>query len=358
MINSQRLKDLLADMINIYSPSGKETELSDFLCSYLDDYRISYDYQEVENERGNIVIMPESGECDVIFVGHIDTVPAFDYENYESEIYEDEIYGLGSVDMKGGCAAMIESFVSFVESNRDGLNAGLALVVGEEESGDGAYALAKDYSFKWAIIGEPTNLQPCYGQFGYVEIALAAFGQKVHAALSKPDKNAVKKMMDYLNIIIGYIEKDANDIIYNIRDLSSSHAGFATPDRCEAYLDLHLPTRYPIGVLTAEIEDLIFRTFNNDEVSYSLETIHHGFELTEKGTLPKIIKNIYYDNKMEHSPFFFRSDSDAPILWQSGIKPIILGPGDISYAHTKEEVINFSEVERASELYFSLLNEL
>ncbi|TYB34031.1 MAG: M20 family metallopeptidase [Flexistipes sinusarabici] len=358
MINSERLQKLLTEMIDIYSPSGKETELTDFLQLYMKEHNLPYEFQEVESERGNIIVMPESGECDTIFVGHIDTVPAFDYENYESDIYENEIYGLGAVDMKGGCAAMIESFLSFQENNKKDFTAGLALVVGEEESGDGAYALSKDYSFRWAVIGEPTNLQPCYGHFGYVEIALAAYGQKVHASLSKPDKNAVKKMMDYLNIIINYIEKDVSDIIYNIRDLSSSQAGFATPDRCEAYLDLHLPTRYPIGVLTAEIEDLIFRSFKNNEVNYSLETIHHGFELTEKGMLPQLIKQIFEKQKFEYKPFFFKSDSDAPILWQSGIKPIILGPGDISYAHTKEEYINFNEVEKAAETYLSIMNEL
>jgi len=358
LINKNRLKQLLIDMINIYSPSGKETELTDYLQAFFKQNKLDFEYEEVESDRGNLIIMPEDGDCDVVFVGHIDTVPAFDYENYETDIYDDEIYGLGAVDMKGGCAAMIESFLSFRENTKKDFNTGLALVVGEEESGDGAYALSKDYSFKWAIIGEPTNLQPCYGHFGYVEIALAAFGQKVHASLSKPDKNAVKKMMDYLSIIINYIEKDANDIIYNIRDLSSSQAGFATPDRCEAYLDLHLPTRYPIGVLTAEIEDLIFRNFKNEEVNYSLETIHHGFELTEKGLIPKLIKEIFQKNKYDYTPFFFKSDSDAPILWQSGIKPIILGPGDISFAHTKEEFINFQEVVKASELYLSIMNEL
>jgi len=358
LINKDRLKHLLVDMINIYSPSGKETELAEYLQMFFKQNKLDFEFEEVENDRGNLVIMPETGDCDVVFVGHIDTVPAFDYENYEADIYDDEIYGLGSVDMKGGCAAMIESFLSFRENTKKDFKVGLALVVGEEESGDGAYALSKDYSFKWAIIGEPTNLQPCYGHFGYVEIAIAAFGQKVHASLSKPDKNAVKKMMDYLNIIISYLEKDANDIIYNIRDLSSSHAGFATPDRCEAFLDLHLPTRYPIGVLTAEIEDLVFRNFKNEEVNFSLETIHHGFELTEKGIIPKLIKGVFEKHNYDYAPFFFKSDSDAPILWQSGIKPIILGPGDISQAHTKEEYINFSDVEKAAEIYLSIMNEL
>ncbi|KAA0257069.1 M20 family metallopeptidase [Deferribacter autotrophicus] len=354
MINVERLRNLLTDMINIYSPSGKEEEIINFLKDFLKKYNIDFVYQEVEDSRGNILVLPEEGECDLVFVGHIDTVPAFDYENYEADIYDDEIYGLGSADMKGGCAAMIEAFLTYREKNKSDFPCSLALVVGEEESGDGAFELAREYSFDWAIIGEPTSLNPCFGHYGYVEMSLVTYGQKLHASISKPDKNAVKLMMDCLNLIINYIDKKG-DILYNIRDFNSSQAGFASPDRCEAYLDLHLPTKYPIGTLTFEIEELIYSKFNDKEIKFSLETIHHGYELSEKAYLPKQLKKIYNEQNIDFTPSLFKSDSDAPILWQSGIKPIILGPGDLSSAHTGDEYVNFTEVVKASNIYYSVM---
>jgi acetylornithine deacetylase len=353
-INEKRLKDLLVDMINIYSPSGKEEEIQDFLKSYLKKHKLNYIFQEVDEQRGNIIVMPDKGEADIVFVGHIDTVPAFDYENYEANITENEIYGLGSADMKSGCAAMVESFISYRERHKGDFPCALALVVGEEESGDGAFTLAREYPFDWAIIGEPTNLKPCFGHFGYVEISLVTYGQKLHASLSKPDKNAVKLMMDCINLIIEYIDKK-EDILYNIRDFNSSHAGFASPDRCEAYLDLHVSSKYSLGSLTFEIEELIFEKFNEKEIKFSLQTIHHGYELSDKASLPKMLKTIYNQKNLDFSQSFFKSDSDAPIFWQSGIKPIILGPGDLAVAHTCEEMVDFNEVLKVAEIYFSVL---
>ncbi|MGA1846984.1 M20/M25/M40 family metallo-hydrolase [Deferribacter abyssi] len=354
MINEDRLKNLLIDMINIYSPSGKEGEIIHFLKNLFTKHSIEFVYQKVEDSRGNLLILPEEGESNLVLVGHIDTVPAFDYENYEADVYDDEIYGLGSADMKSGCAAMIEAFLTYKEKHQSDFPCSLALVVGEEESGDGAFELAREYSFDWAIIGEPTNLNPCFGHYGYIEMSLLTYGQKLHASISKPDKNAVKLMMDCINLIINYID-EKGDILYNIRDFNSSQAGFASPDKCEAYLDLHLPTKYPLGILAFEIEELIYNKFTDNEIKFSLETIHHGYELSEKASLPKQLKNIYNEQNIHFTPSLFKSDSDAPILWQFGIKPIILGPGDLSNAHTGDEYVNFADVVKASNIYYSVM---
>jgi acetylornithine deacetylase len=356
-INEKRLKELLVEMINIYSPSGKEEDVILFLKDFLKKNKIGFEYQEVEEGRGNILILPENGEADIVFVGHIDTVPAFDYENYEASILDDKILGLGSADMKSGCAAMLEAFLSYKENEKKDFPCALALVVGEEESGDGAFELTREYSFDWALIGEPTNLKPCFGHYGYVEISLVAYGQKLHASLSKPEKNAVKLMMDCINLVIDHVDKK-EDIFYNIRDFNSSQAGFASPGRCESFLDLHLPSKYSIGALTFEIEELIYSVFNENEIKFSLKTIHHGYELSDKAYLPKVLKNIYAEQNHEFVLSFFKSDSDAPILWQSGIKPIILGPGDLSVAHTCDEFVDFNEVVKATEIYYAVMKNI
>ena len=57
-------------------------------------------------------------------------------------------------------------------------------------------------------------------------------------------------------------------------------------------------------------------------------------------------------------PDTFRSDSDAPLLWQAGIKPIVMGPGNLSVAHTNEESVSVSQVESAARLYLALMMEL
>jgi acetylornithine deacetylase len=60
---------------------------------------------------------------------------------------EGKIYGLGTADMKAGCAAMIEAFIMLQANKKKMPPVGLALVVGEEEDNSGAKVLAREYSF-------------------------------------------------------------------------------------------------------------------------------------------------------------------------------------------------------------------
>lgn len=345
-------------MIDIYSPSGKETEISDFLKEYISTQKIEITSQDVSDERNNLIYRPDSDYTQLVFLGHIDTVPAFSLDNYRYSEEDGLIYGLGSSDMKGGCAAMIEAFTSYREAEGTAPPAALALVVGEEETGDGCMALLKDHHFTWAIVGEPTNLLPCFTHYGYVEFMLNTFGKRSHASMANHSQNAIREMLRILLKISDYLDKERQEIIYNIRDVNSSHAGFAVPDRCEAWMDLHMPSRFPIGELIYELEELISENIPEkhsiDEV-LSFSTVHQGYQLAEKGIIPEILKEVYKKHTIDWQTGEFPSDSDGSILWREGVRPIILGPGQLEHAHTYDELIDFAQVQKAAELYLDIL---
>ena len=359
-IRPDRLYRLLSDIINIYSPSGKEGELVSYLEGYAHSAGLPLIRQNVEEERDNLLYLPDEEYPQVLFTGHIDTVPPFDYENYKFYDENGEISGLGAADMKGGCAALIEAFLSFREIYGPRIPAALALVVGEEETGDGILRLLEDYHFTWALVGEPTDLQPCPIHYGYMEVQLSTSGKRVHASMANSEHNAIRDMLRLLMRIAEHLDS-RGDIIFNIRDVNSSYAGFAVPDRCEARVDIHFPPQYPVGELTVELDELISQNLTGklkleDILMYSL--IHPGYQLPEKGFLPDTIKRIYRRRKMSWNPGAFRSDSDANLLWMAGVKPVILGPGQLSKAHTQDESISFQQVITASEIYFDLLGAL
>jgi acetylornithine deacetylase len=348
-------------MIDIYSPSGKEEEIVDFLKDYLTRFGLKVELQEVEKDRSNLLILPEKDISHLLFIGHIDTITAYDYENYQSWEEEDTVYGLGSADMKGGCAAMIEAFLTFKENFDRDFPAALALVVGEEETGDGTNALLEEYHYSWAIVGEPTNMIPCLSHYGYLELELNTLGKQMHASLAREEHNAIQKMLRMLLELTDYLDSEKKDVIYNIRDVNSSQAGFVVPDRCEAWVDLHVPPAYPIGTIAIEIEELI-RKFVTKEKRYledimSFSMIHAGYDLPDQGTLPQVIKEIYKKHNREWKPGSFQSDSDASLLWSGGIKPIILGPGQLARAHTPDESVVFKQVLEASQIYLDILNQ-
>ena len=356
-INRSRLGQLLRKMINIYSPSGKEGDLVDFLEGYMKRHGLPVMRQKVDEDRDNLVLEPDITEPELVFVGHVDTVEAFDLDQYSYARDGDEIRGLGAADMKGGCAAMIEAFISLWEAGERDLPVALALVVGEEESGDGSSRLAREFQFSNAIVGEPTGLQPCLSHFAYLELQLITEGKRAHASLAQGAHSAVAGMLHLLLAFTGHLEGKHPEAVCNIRNLSSSDAGFAVPGRCEAWLDIHLPPRSPLGEITQELEELVAterKRHPMPSASISFHNIDSGYELPVRGALVENLRRILLARGGIFQPAAFRSHSDANLLWNAGIRPLVLGPGHLEKAHTSDESVAFSEVAEAAEIYLAL----
>ncbi len=61
-IKKQKIRHLLQEIIDIYSPSGKEEEVLDFVCAYLAKEHLPVIRQEVDESRYNIVVVPPDAD--------------------------------------------------------------------------------------------------------------------------------------------------------------------------------------------------------------------------------------------------------------------------------------------------------
>ncbi|OGF66893.1 MAG: peptidase M20 [Candidatus Fischerbacteria bacterium RBG_13_37_8] len=356
-IDLKRLKRLLRHMIDIYSPSGKEEDLLDYLYAYLQRQGLPALRQRVDDNRYNLIVMPVTAEPQILLMGHLDTVAAYEYTHSGFQIKGDVISGLGAADMKGGCAAMIEAYVAAWQNTSGKLSAALALVVGEEENADGAAKFVEQYNIPWVIIGEPTDLQPCLGSYGYLEVQFLSEGRRMHASMANRGESAVHALLLLLTNIISYLEVKRTDVVVNIRDLESMRVGFAAPERCEAWLDIHVPPGIPLESIVAELDELsciATSSQNALKTTMRFSSIFSGYSLAETGPLIKTLKKIYKQHSLAWNPAPFPSHSDANFLWKSGFRPIILGPGSLEQAHTPDESISLSQIISATELYFDL----
>jgi len=357
-IQPQRVRQLLRRLIDIYSPSGKEREILDFLAGYLKKHGLRPIRQPVDDHRYNLVVVPPDTDVQLALLGHVDTIGAYDLDHYECVEKGDLFYGLGACDMKGGCAAMVEAYLAMYESHPSPRGVALAFVIGEEEEGDGASELVKDFHFPWALIGEPTDLRPCLSNYSYLEMHICVCGERIHASLANKRKNPIESILRLILEITGYLEQEQTEAVYNIRDLFSSQAGFAVPDRCEAWLDIHLPPTAPMGDIILGLEDIPAMSGEEHsglDVTMRFVTIDAGYELPEKGPVVEALKAVYARHSLAWAPQAFRSHSDANQLWEAGILPILLGPGQLEKAHVPEESVSFEQVCRAAALYLDLM---
>ena len=361
IINVNRLKRLFKRMVDIYSPSGKEEELVDYLRGYFKRQGLPILLQEVDENRHNILVMPVEDDIQVAMIGHLDTVPAYELEEYGYSEQGDIIKGLGVADMKGGCAAMVEAYLSIWDAGHRNLPVALCLVVGEEEAGDGALKLIRQHHFPWAIIGEPTDLKPCLSHYGYIELQVSTGGIRVHASIASASSSTVQVLLNVLLSISQHIQFKRPELGFNMRDLYSSHSGFASPDYCEAWLDLHVPPSYSIEEIVTEVEEIVIEENNKYrtiDVEYRFANIIGGFELPEKGSAVKTLRSVFKQRALNWSPEAFKSHSDANQLWTAGVKTMLLGPGEIKYAHAPQEAISFDQVVKAAEIYADFIFEI
>jgi acetylornithine deacetylase len=360
-IRPERLRDSLLEMVDIYSPYGKEEDIQLYLEEQLKGAGLRVRRQVVEEERYNLVVTMGPGTTDFFLTGHVDTIPAWDLDSFGPRREGDTIFGLGCADMKGGCAAMVEAFraMSEVIPEAEQPSVGLLLVVGEEETGDGSATFLTEYRPSWVVIGEPTGLSACFAHYGYLEANFVTRGRQIHSSLPELGHNAVESMLRVL-LHLGrspLFARGQSEIVYSIREMVSSRAGFVVPDRCETWIDLHLspevqPARVEreIRALAASAEEHVFdldleMAFGFASPGYNLG-IDSGFARNLAGLYPRLGLNLRFDT--------FRSHSDGNLFYEAGVKPLLLGPGELEVAHTPDEQVSYSQVLEAARIYAAL----
>ena len=81
-IDDRRLRSRLIDMLNIYSPSGKEEDVQLYLEKELHRAGLAVRRQVVEEDRYNLIVTMGSEAPPLFFVGHVDTITLWDLEEF------------------------------------------------------------------------------------------------------------------------------------------------------------------------------------------------------------------------------------------------------------------------------------
>ena len=89
---SIREVDLLTEMLRLYSPSGKEANIAEYLAGELK----KNNFEVITDKIGNVIGTRGSGSPTLLLCGHMDTIPG----EIEVKLEGDNLYGRGAVDAK------------------------------------------------------------------------------------------------------------------------------------------------------------------------------------------------------------------------------------------------------------------
>jgi acetylornithine deacetylase len=368
-VDQRRLRRLLVSMVEQYSPSFAEGPVLEVVSDALRHLGLPFRWQPVEglsenDERGNLIVELGPRPGALLLVGHLDTIPEWDEDFPLCRVDGDTLYGLGATDMKSGCAALIEA-LAVVNASGLRLRRGvtLALVVGEEEYGDGSERLIAEGVPECVLIGEPTGLTPCIEQYGYLEIALEARGQRAHAALPGLGASAIHAMLAWLSRLLEAIEEaELSEVLaINPASIRGGSELFVVPERCEASIDVHFAPSTQAGValdLVAQSRQVALQAHPQCVLEHEVYFQGEAFTLPLDTPFVEDLRRSFELVERPWTPSSFRSHSDASLFYKAGGVPVICGPGRLELAHSQEEAVSLFEVAEAARLYTALIHTM
>ena len=321
-------------LIDIPSLTGSESELAQFLSSFLRDLGYYVELQEVEKDRLNVFATTGSSP-EVVFSTHLDTVPPF----IPSSEDETHIYGRGSCDAKGIIAAQI--FAAELLRAESINELGMLFTVDEELASKGAQlanAHPKARECRFLINGEPTDNKLAVGTKGAMRLFLTTEGRSAHSAYPEEGDSAIEKMLDVLNDL-RKTEWPEDEFFgattCNIGVISGGTRPNVIPDKAGAELAIRLA----VGI---------------EQTKSVVENAVRGRAKVEYASAHAPVK-LFYVRGFEEC--VVRFTTDIPYLSNWG-QAVLLGPGSILVAHTDHERVAKQELKDAVDLYADLARQL
>jgi len=287
----------------------------------------------------------------VLFSGHLDTVPVSGtWKHALGTERAGRLYGRGTTDMKAGCAAMLAAAARL----RDQGDFGILFTTDEETHMAGAEAAVGRgllAGVELVIVGEPTDLRPCLGQKGVLQMKVTTDGASGHASMPWAGENAIARMGRILAAIRpfeGRTPRRAQRMTMSPGTIDGGVAMNVIADFCTLELDV----RYSPRLTEKEAKANLTATLKRAKVPYALEPVHVLKALASKpGPVARRMK------KLSGRPFGFCDfATEAACFARNGEAFLVLGPGRPHDCHITDESVELRQVDKAVKLYEAALD--
>jgi succinyl-diaminopimelate desuccinylase len=363
---------------------GQENDVAAVISNEMK--KLGYDQVWID-EAGNVIGKISGGQGPVVLLNghmdHVDPGPAegWPYPPFSGQIVDGELWGRGSVDMKGPVACMIYAASIFKQIGLTPPGDILMTVpVMEETGGVGTQHLVSHLKADVAICGEPSRNTLRRGHRGRVELQVTFKGRSAHASIPHLALNPHYKAASFW-VKLPTLEMAHNETL----GASTVAPTLYTTDQIspnvvpgEVYLTLdwrNVPAESP-EIIVAKIRDLL-DTLARDETE-------NDYQATVEITCPKFITYTGLEKLFplifpsylltEDDPFLraaqatlvnvlgrdegidvWRFATDGGHLMAAGIPTVGFGPGDDTLAHTNQERISLAQMKEAVVAYAALI---
>lgn len=380
------IQDLLAKLVSFPALGGQSNlELIHWINDYLEHHRVAT--RLLPNEAGDKASLHcrigPATDGGVILSGHTDVVPVAgqDWDTDPFELVDKgdgKLYGRGSCDMKGFIACCLAALPEMLEAK---LQRPIYLAFSyDEEVGCLAGAeLADDIRAyyeetpRYAIIGEPSLMQPIVGQKGMCSLEIRVNGTGGHSSRVRQEVSAVHEaarlilwLEDKMNALVEAGRVDHRfDPPHTSLHCGIMHGGIAhnvVADQACFSCDIRT---IPMDALDDVLADWQAHCRAREQVlrrafpGFEIQTLIHfsavpPLDTPEDRSIVDLVKRLSGQDTTGTVAYA----AEAGQFAEAGFETVICGPGSIEQAHRANEFIARSELEKGSVFLRRLVKEL
>lgn len=361
--------------ISAFDPNIDQTNkpLIEILSNWFSELGFTITIQAVPETRNKVNMLAKigSGEGGLLLCGHSDTVPC-DAGTWQSDPFkvkqtDGKLYGLGSCDMKGFFAFILEALKTIPLAKLTKPLYVLA-TADEETSMAGARFFAQQQLIApdMAIIGEPTELIPIYKHKGHIAQSLNIKGKSGHS--SDPDKGvnaieimyqAIGQLMDLQSRLKNQFRDPAFSVPQVTMNLGHIHGGDGENricGHCRLNFDMRVVPELNDQQALALIDEALAPVFAKFPNRLTLDLMYPAapaFACRDEQNILALAEQLT-GKKFQSANYA----TEAPFINQLGCDTIVLGPGSIEQAHQPDEYISLDYVNPTVTILQQMINKV
>ncbi|MDM8567716.1 acetylornithine deacetylase [Candidatus Halobeggiatoa sp. HSG11] len=340
----------------------------ELLATWCHELGFKCEIMPIPNHSGkfNLLATLGTGDDGLILAGHSDTVP---YDNWQFDPFKlteqnNRLYGLGTTDMKAFFALALTAIEQLLANNMQLKRPITILATANEETNmAGAKALTDSLKGKYALIGEPTGLQPIRMHKGIMMEAIHLHGQSGHSSNPDLGNNALEGMYQVIGELLKWrkqLQTKYNNSAFQIPipTMNLGHIqGGDSPNRicadCELYIDLRPLPGMDLTELRSTLHQRVEKTLQNSGLDIKFKALFDGIPAMETSIDAEIVTITERLTKKLAGAVAYATE--APYLQRLGMQTIILGPGDIEQAHQPDEFIAVDRLQPMIDILTQLI---
>lgn len=309
--------------------------------------------------------MPGEG---LLLAGHTDTVPCdpalWETDPFAMEERDGCLRGLGTCDMKGFFAAV---HIALRELDLGTLRRPLRVwATAEEECGmaGAMHAASTEAPCAAALVGEPTSVVPVRGHKGAIAERVLLSGKAGHGSDPASGANA----LEAAGLVMSALRSDVADRAEALADESFVPAGPTVnfgycragdafnriPDRAELWVERRLVVGETVEGARKELRSVAEKAARGiDGVTVEFDSFVKGFGASLTGADAPVIRKAEELTGVKATTVSY--GTEAPYYSAAGMDVLVMGAGEIGWAHKPNERVPVAEVDRMAELIASLV---